>query len=45
MTPDESAFYSQYNGQFYIAGTEVILLLCPGDKKVGYTPDFSGFSR
>lgn len=39
--------FSQYNGQFYIAGTEAILLLCPGDKEVGlgYTPDFNGFSR
>lgn len=37
--------FSQYNGQFYKAGTEVILLLCPGDIMAGSTPDFSGFSR
>lgn len=38
--------FSQYNNcQVHIAGTEVILLLCPGDVMVGSAPDFSGFSR
>lgn len=36
--------FSQYNCQVYIAGTEVILLHCPGGVMVGYAPDFSGFS-